>query len=591
MGAIAATFLVVLGGAAAFGIGYWMWPLPDPQEIARKTDQSVSITFSDRTEMTRIVPSSGNRILVGDLRGEVSQEMRDATLAAEDISFYQNRGFDLTGILRAAWAQVTGGVGGGSTLTQQYIKLATGADEHSYFRKFKEIVLAFKVTNELPKDEILKAYLNTAYYGRGAYGIHAAAEAYFGKLPRDLDASESALLAGMVQRPTMNDPAYNPEQGRARWDYVAGQMREHGLVSAEESARMRLPETRNRFAWKGEELTGSVYHVRQQVLEEAERAGFTEDVLQRNGYTIITTIDPAAQQAAEAAVSAATHSGFPNLHAALVAVEPSTGAVRAYHSGAAAVGGYDWADAPQYPGSAFQPVVRLATIRDAAGALHSCTEPECRTATGLGEQSSGKVLASIRDTALRLGFSSRIAGGLDFAEPSGDSLNRMLAGEYPVSATDMAHAYATFAADGQERRPRFLDAIVDKDGREVASFESEPQPAFATDPEKSKSLARTFTSTLWPETARPAPSGTQPPVVDTGRYYSMTAWANGYTPQLATSVALSASDDENKAQGLFGPDGQPLDGSAAASGIWKVFMSDQDVRTARQQPHSRPGGP
>ena len=105
--------------------------------------------------------------MIRDL-SEVSRSMRNATLAAEDASFYSNGGFDFLGILRAAYAQATNSPGGGSTLTQQYVKMATGNDEHSYARKAKELVLSVKMTNQVGKDEIFEAYLNTAYYGRGA---------------------------------------------------------------------------------------------------------------------------------------------------------------------------------------------------------------------------------------------------------------------------------------------------------------------------------------------------------------------------------------------------------------------------------------
>ncbi|GAB2658406.1 transglycosylase domain-containing protein [Saccharopolyspora gloriosae] len=536
---------VLLVGAVAFGIGYWIWPTPDPRLIAAETNQSVAVLHSDRTEMTRIVPPSGDRTMVADLHGEVSRPMRDATLAAEDISFYRNPGFDVAGILRAMWAQATGSAGGGSTITQQYIKLATGADEHSYFRKFKEVVLAFKVTNELSKDDILKAYMNTAYYGRGAYGIHAAAEAYFGKLPRDLDPSESALLAGMVQRPTENDPAYDPEQGRARWEYVAGQMQRHGLVDA--PADMRLPETRGRTEWKQENTTGTAYHVRQLALAEAERAGFTEDLLQRNGASLVTTIDADAQRAAEGAVAGV---GGPELHAALVAVEPGTGAVRAYHSGTDTVGGYDWAAAPQQPGTAVDPVVRVAQVREGPTAVVACDGLDC----GESAQASPTDPDSVRDTAIRLGLLGDEAGRADVVD--------LLAGEHPLSATDFATAYAALV-DGHRARPHFLAAIVDRDGREIFSTTPDSRPAFDGDTGR---VASGITRTIWPE-VRPRPAA-----LESGRYYSMTAWANGFTSRYATSIVLSAADAENKPRSLVDADGRPLPGESTAEKIWEQFM-------------------
>ncbi len=122
--------------------------------------------------------------------------MRDAVLAAEDRTFYSNPGFDLGGIARAAWNQLRGGEGGGSTITQQYVKNALVGDDHTLWRKFKEVVLAVKISQERTKDEILGDYLNAIYFGRGAYGVEAAARAYFDKDVQSLTPEEGALLAG-----------------------------------------------------------------------------------------------------------------------------------------------------------------------------------------------------------------------------------------------------------------------------------------------------------------------------------------------------------------------------------------------------------
>ena len=119
---------------------------------------------------------------------QVPPHVRHAVLAAEDRSFYSNPGFDLTGILRAAWNQLRGGVGGGSTITQQFVKKTLVGDEQTLWRKYKEVILAVKISQERSKDEILADYLNTIYFGRGAYGIQSASQAYFGKNVGDLDA-------------------------------------------------------------------------------------------------------------------------------------------------------------------------------------------------------------------------------------------------------------------------------------------------------------------------------------------------------------------------------------------------------------------
>src|SRR5699024_9762576 len=165
--------------------------------------------------------------------------VKHAVYAAEDATFESNRGFDVTSIARAAWSQITGGGGGGSTISQQYVKQATGNDEHSYLRKFTEVVKSFKMNNKQSKDEIITGYLNTVYFGRGAYGIQAAAQAYFGKDVDELKPSEAALLGGMIQQPSRYDDTDFMKQ---RWNYVLDQMVSHDWLAADNRKSAEFPE-------------------------------------------------------------------------------------------------------------------------------------------------------------------------------------------------------------------------------------------------------------------------------------------------------------------------------------------------------------
>ena len=148
--------------------------------MAAARKQATTIVASDgKTEVGRYVPEEGNRIVVS--LSQVPMHVQNAVLAAEDRSFRSNLGFNIGGIARTIGEQLTGGSGGGSTITQQYIKVATGHDEYSIFRKFREVIVAAKITKQESKDRILEDYLNTIYFGRGAYGIQAASQAYFRK--------------------------------------------------------------------------------------------------------------------------------------------------------------------------------------------------------------------------------------------------------------------------------------------------------------------------------------------------------------------------------------------------------------------------
>ncbi|QUG99742.1 penicillin-binding protein [Saccharopolyspora erythraea] len=592
---------LLLGAVGAFAAGYAVWEVPDPRAVATGTQQSIVLQYSDGTEMTRIVPGTGNRTMIGSL-DEVSPAMRQATLAAEDASFYSNGGFDVLGIVRAAYAQVTNSPGGGSTLTQQYIKLATGEDEHSYTRKFKEIVLAAKMTNEQPKDEIFKAYLNTAYYGRGAWGVHAAANAYFGKPPRDLDASEAAVLAGVVQKPTENDPRVNAAQAAKRWEYVAGQMLANHMITGEQRRRMAVPETRERFAWRGEEMSGPLFHIRERVLEELERDGLTARDLHRDGNTVVTNIDRDAQRAAEETVAAMAEGRSQNLRSALVSIEPGTGAIRAYHSGDRRIGGFDWARAAQPPGAAMQPFVVAAGLMRGHGLAETYDGTSPQEIMGATYRNSGvdcsstctarMAMAEAAETAF-VNMAARFgpAAVLDAAQragmrvDTGDDERRVglgiATGDYPVSTVDLARAYATLAAGGADHEPRFVRRVLDRTGNEVRSFEPEPRTAFGDDPEASRDVAGNVTESLrrsaWGTSW--ALDGRRPVAVKSGIAQfggspdkALTAWTAGYTPQIATAVSLSASDERGRPQPVVDATSSQA-GDALTGPTWQRFMN------------------
>ena len=167
---------------------------------------------------------------------QVPRHVREAVLAAEDRSFYSNPGFDLTGILRAAWNQLRGGVGGGSTITQQYVKNTLVGDEATLWRKYREMVVAVKISRQHSKDEILGDYLNAIYFGRGAYGIQAAAHAYFGKPVTDLTAAEGGAARRADPVAVAVGPRDRPGQGRAA---VELRPRRHGRAGLAPPRRAR----------------------------------------------------------------------------------------------------------------------------------------------------------------------------------------------------------------------------------------------------------------------------------------------------------------------------------------------------------------
>ena len=196
-----------------FGMAYMIVDVPKPSDI--RTAQVSTILASDGTEMSKIVPPEGNRVDV-DI-DQIPVHVRDAVMAAEDRDFYSNPGFSFTGFLRAAKNNIFGGdLQGGSTITQQYVKNALVGDARSgvggVIRKAKELVISTKMSGEWSKDQVLQSYLNIIYFGRGAYGVAAASKAYFNKPVEQLDVAEGALLAALIQRPSVLDPAVDPER-------------------------------------------------------------------------------------------------------------------------------------------------------------------------------------------------------------------------------------------------------------------------------------------------------------------------------------------------------------------------------------------
>jgi membrane peptidoglycan carboxypeptidase len=607
----------ILPPIVALVVGYLKWDVPSPEVIARDTAQTVTVKYADNSELTRIVPVSGNRTMIRDVVSDVSQPMRGATLAAEDPTFYQNWGFDVMGILRAAWGQLTGnGDSGGSTLTQQYIKLYTGNDQHTYTRKFKEIVLAFKMSQQQSKEEILKAYLNTAYYGRGAYGIDAAADVYFGKEPKDLNLSEAAVLAGMVQQPTNNDPRINPTQAQQRFSYVADQMARYQFVTPEQRSAMQVPATKDPASGRNNNLTGTQYLIREQVLAELDQEGFNEQNLEQHGYTVVTSIDPKAQKAAEDAVNTILQGQPSNLHPALVAVEPKTGAIRAYYGGGGSdAGGFDYAAAPQQAGSSFKPFVALAGLEQnrGLGELYDGSSPQTIAGTpfannpgvrcdvpnrcSVREAMTKSVNTVFVNMAVQFGTGKvaeaayqagipRETNGKPTLQSSGGQIDAGIAlGMYPVSTTSMAGAYATFANDGMRNQGRFVRKIIDeRTGQTVRDFAPRPQAAFdAKDQRRNRNLAANVTESLLPvaDHSGISLSGRRPVAGKTGTHQfgqgdspdNAKAWMVGYTPEISTAVSLGAGDAQHPVLPVRDANGNPVFGSSLPGHIWQLFMN------------------
>jgi len=294
--------------------------------------------------------------------------LREAVMAAEDEDFYRHSGVDLMAIIRAAWANFTGGriEQGGSTITQQYVRnvFPEVGTERTIERKIKEVLLAIKLERALPKDEIFRRYLNTVYFGQGAYGVEAAAETYFGINARDLDLAQSATLAGLISGPSLYEPVDNPELAADRRNYVLDRMVQLGFATPSEIQPILNDPVTTVDPPKGYAKSPSAYYIdytRRWMEKHYGGRTFT------GGFRIEGTLNPSWQVAARRAVAANLSLEPGTSRAALVAIDPRNGEVRAMVGGASfarqqvnlATG--DGGSGRQ-TGSAFKPFTLMAAI-------------------------------------------------------------------------------------------------------------------------------------------------------------------------------------------------------------------------------------
>jgi membrane peptidoglycan carboxypeptidase len=397
----------VLGLLASTGLvagAYYVDSVPTPTDLT--LPESTTVYFADgRTPMAKL--GAENRTIVP--YDQMDDSVKQAIVAAEDRTYWTNEGVDFGGVLRAAWSNLTGGERqGASTITQQYARVAADLKGVTYSRKIREAVIAWKLDDKYSKQEILGFYLNTVPFGRGAYGIEAAARAFFDKsVRRDapaakrLTVAEAMVLCAMVKQPEANpddpegQPGYDPRRSERarqnsidRWNYIRGGMVELRYLSPEEAANLTYPDTVrpiDRAAGQSglDRPTGLVVnHALSELRQTEPFKNKPYDYVRNGGFRIVTTIDKRLQDVAEETSDIRRDTapeavrGQPrNWQAALVAVEPGSGRVLAYYggnsgSGADYAGWYldDKGEARGFgqhpPGSSFK-VYDLATaVRD-----------------------------------------------------------------------------------------------------------------------------------------------------------------------------------------------------------------------------------
>jgi membrane peptidoglycan carboxypeptidase len=298
---------VLLGALVAGLVGwaayrYYSRGLPDVQQLAAyRPSETTRIYARDGSTLLYQMFDDGQRTVVP--LDQVPWAMKAATIAVEDANFYDNPGVDIRGIVRALYLNREGEIrSGASTITQQLARnVLLSPDERadvSYSRKIREAILAYRLSRQFSKDQILSFYLNEVYYGNMAYGVEAAAQNYFGKGARDLNLAESSMLAGLVQAPNDLNPLVDPELAKRRQRIVLDLMVRQGLINQQQAdAAFAVPLT-----YKQPTVNIAAAHYVFYVLEQLERE-YGPDKLRRGGLRVVTTLDPRMQAIAEQTAS------------------------------------------------------------------------------------------------------------------------------------------------------------------------------------------------------------------------------------------------------------------------------------------------
>jgi len=594
LGTVAALFVSLVSGIA-YGAGE---AVPLPGEV--KTSQASVIYYADGvTELARVGVENRTDVRLA----EVPEHVQHAVLAAEDRGFRDNHGVSLTGIGRALLANAIGKeMQGASTITQQYVKNAFLSQDRTINRKLREVVLAVKANHKYSKDEILEFYLNTVYFGRGAYGIDAAAQTYFGRPVRKLSPEQGAVLAAVIKAPTGFDPANNFEGARDRWRYLLRAMADEGWLDRRRADTAQYPAIR-KPGHSVRSLTGPNGYVVARVERELEQRGISAQRLRTGGLRVVTTIDKRAQDAALNAMRAAQSQQPASNQGALVAVEPGSGRLRAYHGGREAYGYLDYAEGTYPAASTFKAYVLAAAFRrgiiptdiwDGSSPMLlpgrggtpltnrdgiSC--PGCT----LEESMMLSLNTPFYALALKLG-PERIAelaheAGIrrtDHGRPTLVDLPGELTpsftradiaiGRYQVTPIDQAAGFATFASGGVHAEPFIVERAV-QGGTEL--YRAEPRTRRVLDPQTSANLTQVLSRTAAQHGRlhgdRPAAGKT-----GTAQYRSSRdnsdAWMVGYTPELSVSVWLG----HDRPAPLRDKAGRPIEGHGLPVRIWQAFL-------------------
>ncbi|MDG9711967.1 transglycosylase domain-containing protein [Streptomyces sp. DH10] len=618
-------FGLCLLGMGAFIVLYMMIGIPKGNADAEL--QSNVYKYRDGSLLARA--GDRNREIV-DL-AEVPKPVQKTFVAAENKTFYKDAGVDLKGTARGLLNTVTGkGAQGGSTITQQYVKNYYLTQEQTVTRKLKELVISLKLDREKSKDYILAGYINTSYYGRGAYGIQAAAQAYYHVDAEDLTVEQGAYLAALLQAPNQYDWAIASDTGkklvRARWNYVLDNMVEEGWLNKSERQAMKFAVPKEPkadpsmggqtgYLVKAANAALEKQLVAQGAAEDSKQAGALVD---QGGWTLTLNIDKKKQAALEKSVEQQLNSKLDpakrkvdaDVQAGAASVNPKTGAVVAMYGGRDYLKHYvNNATRTDYqPASTFKPVILAAALEGAAktqdgtpiraNTIYDGTSkrPVVEDGTKVGfapenedDANYGKVTVqtamnkSINSVFAQMGVDvgmpevMKVAGELGMNTEGLEAVPAQTLGTMGASPLEMAGVYATLDNHGRKVTPTLLKS-VEHNTRAVTIPDAIGDQVISR--EAADSVTSVLTGVVDDGTAQrsvrnnPQRDGQQVAGKTGTSDDNLSAWFTGYTPGLVTSVGLFGEDDKPpyKHVPMYKAAGEPrINGGDFPAQIWAAY--------------------
>ena len=595
---LAALIGVLLLFCAAF---YVFFDVPDWQKLDISKLSALAQTssmYDMNGELMSELRGSENRIIVS--LDEIPLHTRQAFIAAEDLRFYDHRGIDVYRILGALRSNLKSGslAEGASTITQQLAKLTHLSAEKTIRRKLEEINLAFQIEKVYNKDEILAMYLNTVYFGRGAYGIQAAAQAYFGVDAEDLTLNQSASLAAIIKAPSIYAPHISPSNNRSRRQYILSVMAENGFISQEEK-QAALDESIWVLAQEAEKQLYSWY-IDEALRESAELLGLSADEVIQGGFKIYTAYDARLQTIADEVYAdssffpAAASDGTP-IQSAMAVVDTNNGAVLAM------IGGRDYTvrrglnratQMRRQPGSALKPLAVYGPALELGYTTASVLLDEKTSFGGYTPRNAGDryyglvtmrtaIRNSLNTTAVRLLEEIGLDASIQYLNKMGiptrnSDRNLSLAlgsMTYGVTPVELAAAYVPYANGGIYHQPYCVERIENVDGSNVYERKDSGKQVL--------SAQNAFLMTSLLQSVVSSGTGTRmlaanTPIAGKTGTVSMTGgnrdiWMTAYTPEISVAVWMGYDQTDAKHKISNGITGGRNTASLAAAFFKKAY--------------------